>query len=170
VGKQKLFLLTTIFIIFLLTQCGKKEQQTAGPKILTGWLTESHLLKEMPAYQEGKDSYEPDDTVIGDLNILDQNFHVLIFLGTYCPDCKREVPRFLKIVDLLENKNVSYKLFGLNRAKDDTSDMRKKYNVEYVPTFIVYFNEQEIGRIIESPMVSIENDLLEICSMALQVD
>ena len=164
--KQTLFLLTVIFVIIIsiLTQCGKQEQQTAEPKILTGWLTESHLFTEMPVYQEGKDGYEPDNTVIADLNNLDQNFNVLIFLGTYCSDCKREVPRFLKIVDLLENKNFSHKLFGLGRAKDDISDMREKYNIEYVPTFIVYLNDQEIGRIIETPMVSIENDLLDICT------
>ena len=163
---SKLFFLTLIFIVCILTfiQCSKKNEQTVQSKILTGWLTESHLLIELPLYQECKNSYQPDAAVISNLNKLDKNFDVLVFLGTYCSDCKREVPRFLKIVNQLENAVISYKLFGLNRSKIDSTGMREKYNIEYIPTFIVYHNEKEIGRIIERPMVSIESDLLEICS------
>jgi hypothetical protein len=36
--------------------------------------------------------------------------------------------------------------------------------VSLVPTFIVYRNNQEIGRIIETPNQSLEKDLLKILS------
>ena len=161
--KPLLGIFILLILLFAIIQCSTKKQLSTSTKILTGWLTENYLFKEIPPYKEENKSYQPNENVITQLNSLDKNFHVLIFLGTYCSDCKREVPRFLKIVEKL-NKNFSYKLFGLNRAKLDTSDMREKYNIEYVPTFIVYHNEKEIGRIIERPMISLESDLLGICT------
>jgi len=154
------FLLTLTFFI---SHC-KNEKTPAEPKILTGWLTTDYLFEEIPEYQLELKSYQPDSNIVSQLKDLNAKFDVLILLGTYCPDCKREVPRFVKIINQLGNDNFQYKIFGLDRAAVDTSGMRQKYEIEYIPTFIVYFDEEEIGRIVETPMVSIENDLLEICT------
>jgi hypothetical protein len=40
--------------------------------------------------------------------------------------------------------------------------VKEYYDVERVATFIVYRNGREIGRIIESPGISLEKDLLKI--------
>lgn len=157
---KKIFIFLSIGMLFIF--CAKeKEVNTTTSKILTGWLTENKLLEEFPAYQTEKDAYQPDNDVMTRLDSLNKYLEVLVFLGTYCPDSKREVPRFFKIAEQL---NISYKLFGLDRADVDTSGMRAKYDIKLIPTFIVYEKGEEIGRIIESPMVSIESDLLEICS------
>ena len=154
-----LFLMITVALL----SCSNNKKQQPKQKLLTGWLTKDNLLQEIPQYKAEMDLYQPDSTVIANLNTLEKLFTLNIFLGTYCSDCKREVPRFLKMIEQLNSANFSYRLFGLNRAAADTSGMREKFNIEYVPTFIVYHNEEEIGRIIERPMVSLENDLLEIC-------
>ena len=36
------------------------------------------------------------------------------------------------------------------------------YEIEYVPTFIFYREDKEIGRIIETPILSLEEDMLAI--------
>ncbi|MBN2012895.1 thioredoxin family protein [candidate division KSB1 bacterium] len=138
------------------------------PNILLGWLTSEQLFKDFPAYQEEKQLYQPDENMIQQLQRLDHTFDVLVFLGIWCPDSKREVPRFFSILDRLPASSWNVRLYGLDRRSQDTTDMREKYQVEFIPTFIIYQNEQEIGRIAERPMLSLEQDLLDICSSASQ--
>ncbi len=151
------------FIILCALQlfsCSRQEGKEEV-KILTGWMTDVQLLQELPEYRSEKNAYQPESDAMHQLKSINDEFEVLIFLGTYCPDCKREVPRFLKINEQVQ---IKYRMFVLNRTSADQSGMREKYQIEFIPTFIVYHRNQEIGRIIERPIVSIENDLLEICS------
>jgi len=158
-------LLAVIFLAYgiIISGCKKNQEKISETKILTSWLTVTELFHEFPEYELEKSAYAPEDSMLIKLDAIDKEFEVLIFMGTYCPDCKREVPRFLKIHDLLTHTKFAYRMYGLNRKQDDTSGMREKYAIEYIPTFIIYVEGKEIGRIIESPIVSIESDLYEIC-------
>ena len=88
-----------------------------------------------------------------------------MFLGTWCPDCKREVPRFLKTMELTNNEFIKFQLMGLDRTKRDSLGLAEKSEIEFVPTFVVFHQDQEIGRIVEIPSMSIEQDLVEILEM-----
>lgn len=151
-----------VISIFSLQCSSQKKENSPKPKILTGWLTEDKLFAEFPGYKQEMQDYQPADSIIKQIDALNKDIHLLMILGTYCPDCKREVPRLLKIINSLHQTGIQYKMFGLNRANADKSGMREKYGIEYIPTFIFYENDNELGRIIETPMISLENDLLEI--------
>jgi len=156
--------ITLLFALFLITGCAKEKAET--PDILTGWLTPDQLYTAFPEYQLEGQGYTAEDAVISEMDALGGEFEVLVIIGTYCSDCKRELPRFLSAIEQLGNTSVQYKIYGLDRAKNDTSGMREKYNIEFIPTFIVYADGQEIGRIIETPIVSMEQDLLDIMTAA----
>ncbi|MEE4311098.1 MAG: thioredoxin domain-containing protein [candidate division KSB1 bacterium] len=156
--------ITLLFALLLITGCAS--EKTESPDILTGWLTPDQLYTAFPEYQLEGQGYTAEDAVIAEMDALDDEFEVLIIIGTWCPDCKRELPRFLSAIERLENTSVQYKIYGLDRAKNDRSGMREKYDIEFIPTFIIYADGQEIGRIIETPMVSMEQDLLDIMTSA----
>ena len=73
-------------------------------------------------------------------------------MGTWCNDSEREVPRFLKIVD--ESKFIlpdNIKLWAVDRNKSLASGITQEKSITRVATFIFLVDNEEIGRIIESP-------------------
>jgi thiol-disulfide isomerase/thioredoxin len=96
----------------------------------------------------------------------DKKVKLKIYLGTWCGDSKREVTRFLKIVDQSKINMNNVELICL----DDRDDVYKQgpngeekgLNIHRVPTFIFYKNEKEVGRIVESPVNSLETDISQI--------
>ncbi len=91
---------------------------------------------------------------------------ILVFMGTWCPDSQREVPRFYKILDYLQADERRLTVIAVDdhpdRRKTSPGGEEKGRNIEYVPTFIFLRNGAEIGRIIESPQVSLETDMAAI--------
>jgi hypothetical protein len=108
--------------------------------------------------------YHPEEVVIDEITTIlgTRKLDVLIVFGTWCSDSQREVPRFYKIFDncgLLEN---NMKLVAVDRQKKSGDKQLDGIKIEKVPTFIFYENTVEIGRIVETPTVSLEKDMLEI--------
>lgn len=141
--------------------------QTASKTILTGWLTQEQIFDQNKNYKLGKVQYQPDEGSIKKLKSMTTDVQVIIFLGTWCPDSEREVPRFLKVMELSQNSQITYKLFGLDRTKRDPDGLAEKHQVEFVPTFIVVHKNEEIGRIVETPIVGLEQDLVEILASVM---
>jgi hypothetical protein len=51
---------------------------------------------------------------------------------------------------------------GLDRNKKSPENLEKGMNIHHVPTFILYQNGKEVNRIIETPIETIEKDLIAI--------
>lgn len=82
--------------------------------------------------------------------------------GTWCHDSVREIPRLAKLLSAANNANISATLIAVDRKK--TTDAA--YQLKYTPTIIVYQNNQEIGRIIESPKKSIAQDIVDFIAVS----
>jgi len=113
-------------------------------------------------FDSGYKFYHPDTTVVTRLQELDNNYTITIVMATWCSDSRREVPRFYKLLDELNFSDGKVTLINVNRKKDGIDTDVSSLNIKLVPTFIVYSNEKEIGRIIETPKKSLEKDLLKI--------
>ena len=117
-------------------------------------------------YQPGYDHYIPDSTTIQLLTGLLKGKQVDIFLGTWCGDSRREVPRMMKVLKqagvLQEQIRLIFVSNESNSYKQSPQHEEAGKNIKRVPTLLVYENEKEIGRIIEYPVVSLEKDLLSI--------
>ena len=83
-------------------------------------------------------------------------------LGTWCSDSRREVPRFVKILDFIGFPEDKHLFFNVDRNKKGLGDEVDKLNIEFVPTIIIYENGIELGRIVETPEISLEADLVKI--------
>jgi len=156
-----------VLISVLIVSCGKKEKEESEAEkatypILTGWLTADSIFNHLPEMKTEKEEYQPDSAAIAYLKQFNQNVNVLVMLGTWCSDSRREVPRFLKVMEEAGNDRFHYELFGLDRSKRDSLGLGEKNQIEYVPTFIIFQDSGEIGRIVETPQISIEQDLVDI--------
>lgn len=111
-------------------------------------------------------NYIPNSEIIKQINAHLENINALqivIILGTWCGDSKDQVPRFLKIIDeISSSKLLISEIICLDRAKTAPYFDNEKYKVEKVPTFIIYNENNEIGRIVETPQNTLETDLLQI--------
>jgi len=121
---------------------------------------------QMPEFSEWYNTeyfaYESDEFVLDQIKLHIDSINIEIFMGTWCGDSKREVPRFIKILDQLEFDRSNLLIVNLDRKKQCPNEEEKGKNIEYVPTFLIYKNEVEIGRIVEFPIITLESDLLNI--------
>ena len=139
-----------------------------GNSILAGHCSGS-VFKQYPQkewFDISYGSYQPDTSILPALQPLLHNKIIEIFLGSWCGDSKREVPRMLKILGAASFDTTNLRLIFVDNStknyKQSPQREEKGKSVFRVPTFIVYDNNRETGRIIESPVESLEKDLLRI--------
>ena len=167
--KKLIFLLFTALITLNAFTQDKLNQividEMIDEEILYGYCDREGLTTEPfnEWFQTEYNYYEIDHETLDMVNTeLLTNIEIKIVLGTWCHDSQRELPRFYKIADYLDFDN--YMLIGVNRAKLAKGTEVDELNIELVPTFIFYNAGKEIGRIIESPIESLEKDIVEIIS------
>lgn len=127
-----------------------------------GTLNES-LIKNHSGYTWFNEQYEkyiPKVQKI-DKSLLNQ-ITIKIFMGTWCHDSKREVPRFYKILNTLNYDQTNLQIVGLNKDKKGYFNDYSYLNIKNTPTFIFFKNDEEIGRIIERPKGSLELQIQNI--------
>jgi thioredoxin 1 len=116
-------------------------------------------------WQASYDVYSVDPAKIEILKSkMDAHLRVDIYFGLWCPDSQRNVPAFLKMLDLA-GVTVPVHLYSAQRKPvASIKYYSDQYRVEKVPTFIFYRNNVEIGRIIENPSASMLEDTTAIIS------
>jgi thiol-disulfide isomerase/thioredoxin len=175
-----------ILILTLFTGCGSTQKSTttvpSQPQV-TGDMDEhaidfrdasTWLLGDMnpdwlnnPPYEEwfsrGFNDYSPDSAVMNEVMRLDTTgLRITVVMGTWCPDSRREVPRFMKIVDIWGFPQKKIHMIGVDIDKIAPLGNFSLLNIRRVPTFIFYKNNIEVGRIIEVPVTSLEQDMVKI--------
>lgn len=134
---------------------------------LLGYFNPSRMKQEPHAawFLDGFDGYMPKTDVLNNLlDITKDDLTIKIVMGTWCPDSRREVPRFMKILDLWQFPADKVTFVGVDEAKQAPVGDYASLNIERVPTFIIYKNNSETGRIIEVPKTSLEQDMVNILS------
>ena len=91
-----------------------------------------------------------------------ENLSIMLFMGTWCGDSRREVPRIYRILDAVDFDESRLTLINMDREKNSPDGEETGLNIHNVPTIILYKNSSEIGRVIESPIQSLEEDMAAI--------
>ncbi|PIW62195.1 thioredoxin family protein [Shewanella sp. CG12_big_fil_rev_8_21_14_0_65_47_15] len=142
----------------LIATCSEEKQEV----ILTGIVEAQHLVTELNEFAEGYKSYQVDTAAITPLKNITEPTEIIVIIGTWCPDCHRETPRFIRIMEQVANLNINVTYIGVDRSKQDPEGLAAKYAFTRIPTFIIQQQGKEIGRIVERPTVSLEQDLADI--------
>ncbi|HWK06034.1 MAG TPA: thioredoxin family protein [Puia sp.] len=91
---------------------------------------------------------------------------VKLFMGTWCGDSQREIPRIFKILDYCGIDSGRVQLVMVSDAdstyKQSPGHEERGMNIFRVPDLIVLDRGKEMGRIVESPVQSLEKDLLAL--------
>jgi len=120
-------------------------------------------LPEMKnAYTAAYASYKTDEHSIKLLRSLPQAIEIIIVLGIWCSDSRLQVPRFYKVLDEIGIHEDQIVLISVNEMKKAAPGLIDELEIEMVPTFIIMNGNKEIGRIVESPVNTLEEDLVEI--------
>ena len=133
---------------------------------LVGAIDKSALL-EVPHrrwYTKNYASYSPDKSSLDTLEKTLNGIQVKAFMGTWCHDSQREVPRLYKILESSNFDLSNLNLVSLSPAKSTPNGLEEGLNIQRTPTFIFFKDGVEIGRIVETPRDSLENDILKIVS------
>jgi thiol-disulfide isomerase/thioredoxin len=141
----------------------KKHQE-----ILVGYCTREGFVTCSfdSAYQAGYGPYTPDTAAMRLLSPGMNEITIKLVMGTWCGDSKDQVPHFYKILDLLKFDFSKLSLICVDRTKAAPGIDLAPLSINLVPTFIFYRNDKEIGRIIETPTISLEKDMLRIIGKA----
>ncbi len=161
-----------LFAFLIITNSHAQDKLTVdddGYEILLGIITKPDLEKNSFSvwFNSFYKSYDVDQETI-DLfkKELIKDYKIVIFLGTWCGDSKRETPRLLKILDTANFPSSQLKIIAVGKSGDlykkSPSGEEKGLNIIRVPTIIFYKNEKEINRIVETPVQTLEKDIAAI--------
>ncbi|PCJ98681.1 MAG: thiol reductase thioredoxin [Flavobacteriaceae bacterium] len=128
-------------------------------------------LKTLPYgtwYNKNHHTYNVDTEITAQLKNELQKHSVLLFMGTWCGDSKREVPKFIKILEAANFPMDKLKMVAVDRRKEQykKSPTGEEWGLQIkkVPTFIFLKDGKEVNRIVESPIKSLEKDIHAITS------
>lgn len=143
----------------------KLEDKIRQKEILLNRCTREGLVS-LPEFKASYDAnyahYQVDSTVLPELKQLMNGKKIKVVLGTWCGDSKLQVPFFLKVMDALQISEKQVEFIAVDGKKEAENGLLNGLKIERVPTFILSdSNNQELGRIVESPQQSIEKDLLQ---------
>lgn len=104
----------------------------------------------------------PDPATVQAIAPLLKDVEIHAFIGTWCEDSQREVPKFVKILEGAGYPIEEVRLITMTREKSTPQNYEAGLHVTNVPTFIFYKNGKEMNRIVEFPIETLEGDMLTI--------
>ncbi|WP_300566851.1 thioredoxin family protein [Flavobacterium sp.] len=139
------------------------DEKTKTP-MLVGTSSKTEIQQEPFSawYSANHDSYKPNPATIEELKKHINDVSITIFMGTWCEDSQHQVPGFYQVLEQLKFDEKNVTLITVDRSKSTPDHLEKDKNITNVPTFIFYKNGKEMHRIVESPVESLEKDMLKI--------
>jgi len=166
----------TLFLLLTATLAGESQQVNKtiidpklGKEVMIGYCNKTGLEKGPigTEFSSEFEAYKPQKKYIEKLTSPIDAVEFTIVLGTWCSDSREQVPRFYKILDQTGYNPKRVKVIGVDSNKSAILVDIRDLNIQRVPTFIVYKNGIEVGRIIETPEKKLERDLWNIISETL---
>jgi thiol-disulfide isomerase/thioredoxin len=148
-------ILVSITMLALVSACANSHVTNATMTV--GEVSSQKLINDHESFMQSYQAFELSESDVAEIKAWPNDLHVDVYFGTWCHDSQREVPRFLKIA--AENSQFTSRLIGLDYEKSEPSGSAKNLDIKYTPTFVVYQNNKEIGRIVERPKASLAADI-----------
>jgi len=168
--KRTVFLLVALFLsnIILSQTINAIATDNRGNEKLLGLVNKDGLTKAPfnTWFDKNYTSYLENDKVIKALKNKLKHYKIQAFFGSWCGDSKRELPSFYKILEKANYPMNQLEVIAVDRTanayKKAPNGEEKGLNIHKVPTFIFYKDGKEVNRIVESPVETLERDILKI--------
>jgi len=165
---NKLFLTILLFGCFSLYSNAQGKQATRAIDYqYTGEISQEDLINSPYTarwYNQRYKMYRPAPNAVQTIEKNISDYDIEVYMGTWCPDSHREIPRFFKILEQVDYDMDKLKMFTLdNRYQSQTKDEKGK-NITAIPTIIFYKDGKEVNRFVEHARESIARDVAKIVS------
>ena len=141
------------------------DPENEGEKMLLGKVSHVDFKNDslFPWMSENFKAYKPDSITLIELKKELKGVYIKAFMGTWCEDSQREVPHFYKILKSIGINEERIEMVAVSHDKDTPQGYEKDLSIGYVPTFIFYKQEKELGRFVEyAQRATLEKDILTI--------
>lgn len=136
-----------------------EEPEAAEPPDFFGTVERQAILEHNADWSKAFEGASVDEDAASALAAVEPGARVAVYLGVWCPDCMREVPRFWRALDAAGEVPFEVEYVGLDRHFSAGDVSIEGLDIEAIPTFIVYRDDEEVGRVVERSENSIESDL-----------
>src|SRR2546426_10468935 len=134
-------------------------RSVSADDVLLGRVRPGTILSISEEWRKNHDDYEPSATDVQRIASLQVPATLDVYFGSWCSDSRREVPRFLRILDRASPARLKVRYYGIDRTKKEPERLVRRGAIERVPTFILRADGREVGRIVETPQTTLEHDL-----------
>lgn len=161
-----LFSIALLCVLYSFTAIDKDRQisiDEKGNKVIKGIISFEELQRDtaFPWFNKEYNAYHPNGLAISQLKAAGREDQLIIFAGTWCGDTKEQLPRFYRVLQDANFPMQHVIIYGVDHKKRTIGREEKKYKIERVPTIIILRAGKEIGRIVESPVKSLEEDWVQ---------
>jgi len=115
-----------------------------------------------PWFKYAYRDYNPAQPTVDSLATLKDHITMVVFGGSWCGDTRDLLPKFYKTVETAQIPTYKVTLIGVDRHKHSHDGRSRKYRIKRVPTFILFYDGKEIGRVVETVNHSIGSDMLNV--------
>ncbi|MGB5364199.1 MAG: thioredoxin family protein [Aureibaculum sp.] len=158
-----------LFVLLLLqfmTYAQAEKEVIHKPNLLIGLIIKEDLQKQPYAdwFETNYNDYKIDTAVVKKIKEHLNGVSIKAFMGTWCEDSRYEIPQFYKVMEAAGFNDSVLELIAVDRSKKTPDNLHEGLDIIYIPTFIFFKNNKEIGRFVEYPRETLEKDILKIIS------
>jgi len=162
------------FLFLFMTQIATSQEinktkiDARGNEMLLGKIDKNGLIRRNYGawFNQQHKAYEVNSEIIKSIKSELTTYKITLFMATWCGDSRREVPKFYKILENADFPMNQLTVVALDHEKDQYKKSpggeEKGLNIIKVPTFIFYKDGKAVNRIVESPVLSLEEDMQAI--------
>ncbi len=165
-----------LFLILITTLTGCKDKQ-AGMEVaeevvpneiedkLLGKINKDELMKPVFAewFQPAYEDYQVNSELVESYKDQLKEYEIEVFMGTWCEDSQREIPTLYKILEAADYPMEQLTIIAIDdeieNYKRSPGGEEEGRHIHHVPTIILKNKGEEINRIIEYPVRTLEEDL-----------
>lgn len=139
-----------------------------GDPMWVGTVERRHLMQSPfdRWYTSRYESYASRPDAVGALSASLDSVDVEVYFGTWCSDSTRDVPRLNRVLDDAGFSLDRLEMIALSdrpgEFKFSPDGKERDRLIHRTPTIVLLREGREIGRIVQNPIVSIEQDMLAI--------
>jgi len=159
-----LFILSSVsFISAQDTAKVVKDEETGKPMLIGSCTRQAFSDTSYSGWFDSEyKNYNPDTVTVKEIEYNSDGVKTTIVMGTWCSDSQEQVPRFFKVMDEAGYNGDNVSIICVDRKRKDLTGAVDSLDIKLVPTFIFYRDGNELGRIVESPKQTIEEDIYDI--------
>lgn len=142
----------------------------ANGKVLKGKIDMKTLANDSAFawFYTGVNKYQPNDNMVNYIKANRDKFNVVAVIGTWNEQSRQLLPKLYKVMIMAGSPEEQVLIFGADEKLD--AGAPQDYKVKKVPTFIMFTEGKEIGRITGDVSESVESELSRILLKANRKD